>query len=89
MPSIEVEAIRYSSGEQSVSLVGSSMTLTVSELAAIGVRRLSVGGALARAAWGGFMRAAQSLAADGRFDGLPKTPTGTELDSFFAAAERR
>jgi 2-methylisocitrate lyase-like PEP mutase family enzyme len=42
----------------------------VAEIAALGVRRISVGGALARAAWGGFMRAAKMLAEQGRFDGF-------------------
>jgi 2-methylisocitrate lyase-like PEP mutase family enzyme len=40
-------------------------SLGVNDLAALGVRRVSVGGALARAAWGGFARAAQELAAHG------------------------
>ena len=41
---------------------------TVADLAALGVRRISVGGALARAAWGGFLRAAKQIASEGRFD---------------------
>lgn len=51
-------------------LVGSASALSVAEIAALGVRRISVGGALARAAWGGFMRAAKTLAEQGRFDGF-------------------
>jgi len=51
-------------------LVGYASTLSVAEIAALGVRRISVGGALARAAWGGFMRAAKLLADQGRFDGF-------------------
>jgi 2-methylisocitrate lyase-like PEP mutase family enzyme len=51
-------------------LVGHASALTVAEIAALGVRRISVGGALARAAWGGFMRAAKVLAEQGRFDGF-------------------
>ena len=43
-------------------LVGSASELTVADIAALGVRRISVGGALARSAWGGFMRSAQLLA---------------------------
>ena len=50
-------------------LVGGPIGLTVAELAEIGVRRISVGGALARAAWAGFMRA-REIAGDGRFDGF-------------------
>lgn len=48
----------------------------------LGVRRVSVGGALARAAWGGFMRAAQSLA-DGRFDGFADAASGAQLNAQF------
>ena len=63
-------------------LVGSDTALTLDEIAGLGARRISVGAALARTAWGGFMRAARSLAADGRFDfGAPAS--GNELNSFF------
>jgi len=47
-------------------LVGSDFA-TVAELAALGVRRISVGGALARAAWGSFLYAAQEIAEHGTF----------------------
>jgi 2-methylisocitrate lyase-like PEP mutase family enzyme len=50
-------------------LVGSDFT-TVPELAALGVRRISVGGALARAAWSGFLEAAQEIARQGSFTRL-------------------
>jgi len=50
-------------------LVGSDFT-TVAELAALGVRRISVGGALARAAWGSFLYAAQEIAEYGTFGRL-------------------
>ena len=47
-------------------LVGSDFT-TVAELAELGVRRISVGGALARAAWGSFLYAASEIAEHGTF----------------------
>jgi 2-methylisocitrate lyase-like PEP mutase family enzyme len=50
-------------------LVGSDFT-TVAELARLGVRRISVGGALARAAWTGFLQAAREIAERGTFSGL-------------------
>ena len=50
-------------------LVGSDFT-TVAELAALGVRRISVGGALARAAWAGFLAAAREIAEQGAFSRL-------------------
>ena len=64
-------------------LVGSVSELTLSDIAALGVRRVSVGGALARAAWGGFMRAARLLAEPGRFDGFADAASGNELNTFF------
>jgi 2-methylisocitrate lyase-like PEP mutase family enzyme len=57
--------------------------LTMPEIAALGVRRVSVGGALARAAWGGFMRAAKLIAEQGKFDGFADAASGQELDAFF------
>jgi 2-methylisocitrate lyase-like PEP mutase family enzyme len=66
-------------------LVAWPSEFTMQDIAALGVRRVSVGGALARAAWGGFMRAALLLATDGQFAGLGEAATGRDLDSFFAA----
>jgi 2-methylisocitrate lyase-like PEP mutase family enzyme len=65
-------------------LVGHSSELTVEQIAALGVRRISVGGALARSAWGGFMRSARLIAEQGRFDGFADpTPTHQQVDSLF------
>lgn len=66
-------------------LVGSASTLTMADLAALGVRRVSVGGGLARAAWGGFDRAARLLANEGRFDGFADALPGHRLNQFFGA----
>lgn len=64
-------------------LVGSGFT-TVAELAQAGVRRISVGGALARAAWGGFLRAAREIAAQGTFTGLGHGVPFDEIEGLFA-----
>ncbi|MBK7120416.1 MAG: isocitrate lyase/phosphoenolpyruvate mutase family protein [Comamonadaceae bacterium] len=66
-------------------LVGSASELTVADVAALGVRRISVGGALARSAWGGFMRSAQLLAQQGRFDGFADAASGKDLNALFSA----
>jgi len=67
-----------------------AMKLSVAELADLGVRRISVGGALARAAWGGFMRAAQEIAQQGSFNALADAASGAALDKFFGEdLERR
>ena len=64
-------------------LVGAAAQLSVHDIAALGVRRISVGGALARTAWGGFMKAAQQIATEGRFDGFRDAASGTELNKLF------
>jgi 2-methylisocitrate lyase-like PEP mutase family enzyme len=56
----------------------------VAELAALGVRRISVGGALARAAWGGFLEAAREIAERGTFTGLARGVPFAEIDGAFA-----
>jgi len=70
-------------------LVGSTSELTVQDVAALGVRRISVGGAMARAAWGGFLRAARALADTGRFDGFADATPGNELNAFFSKDGQR
>jgi 2-methylisocitrate lyase-like PEP mutase family enzyme len=64
-------------------LLGLASGLSVDAVAALGVRRVSVGGALARAAWGGFMRAARLLAEQGSVAGFDGAAAGSELDAFF------
>ncbi|MFN9031510.1 MAG: oxaloacetate decarboxylase [Betaproteobacteria bacterium] len=64
-------------------LVGWPTDLTVQDLGALGVRRISVGGALARAAWGGFMQAAKEIAEGGTFAGFGEGASGAELNSIF------
>jgi 2-methylisocitrate lyase-like PEP mutase family enzyme len=64
-----------------------SMDLTIADAAALGVRRVSVGGALARAAWGGFIRAATELATLGSFDGFAGAAPHAQLQGLFAATD--
>jgi 2-methylisocitrate lyase-like PEP mutase family enzyme len=63
-------------------LIGSS-GLSVAEAAELGVRRISVGGSLARSAWGGFMRAAREIAEKGTFTELAQGYPGGELNTMF------
>jgi 2-methylisocitrate lyase-like PEP mutase family enzyme len=58
--------------------------LSVASLADLGVRRVSVGSALARAAWGGFSRAARELAESGSFAGFADAASYPDLNRFFA-----
>ena len=83
----EIEAVVAAVAPKPVNLlIGSTSEFTLQDIAAMGVRRVSVGGALARAAWGGFLRAARTLAQDGRFDGFANIPSGAELNAFFGKA---
>lgn len=61
-------------------LVGGVSDLDVAQIAAMGVRRISVGGGLARAAWGGMMRAATALAG-GSFDGFAGAASHPDLNA--------
>ena len=57
--------------------------LSVNRLSDLGVRRISVGSALARVAWGAFMRAAQSIAETGTFDAFAGAAPFAELNNLF------
>lgn len=66
-------------------LVGSpNPALSVSRLADLGVRRISVGAALARVAWGAFIRSARSIKETGSFDSFADTAPFAELDDLFS-----
>jgi 2-methylisocitrate lyase-like PEP mutase family enzyme len=60
-------------------LVGSDFT-TVDALAHLGVRRISIGGALARTAWGGFLRTAREISSSGTFEALRDAVPFDEID---------
>jgi len=64
-------------------LVGSAVPYTLQDIADMGVRRVSVGGAMARTAWGGMMRASQLLRDEGRFDGFGDAASGAVLNQLF------
>jgi 2-methylisocitrate lyase-like PEP mutase family enzyme len=57
-------------------------SLTVSQLADLGVRRISVGSALARVAWGAFVRAARNIATAGTFEDFADSAS-SEIDAVF------
>jgi 2-methylisocitrate lyase-like PEP mutase family enzyme len=64
-------------------LISSNIGLSVADLAGLGVRRISVGSALARTAWTGFMRAANEMANGGTFGGLENLVPFKELNELF------
>lgn len=70
----QVTAVVAAVAPKPVNLLANAPFTTLAEAAALGVRRVSVGGTLARTAWAGFLAAAQEIAEDGtftRFTGLP------------------
>jgi 2-methylisocitrate lyase-like PEP mutase family enzyme len=56
---------------------------TVNDLAALGVRRISVGGTMARVAMHAFLQSARQIAQEGRFDSFSGVVTNAELNKFF------
>ena len=70
----QVRAVIEAVAPKPVNLLMNAPFITVAEAAALGVRRISVGGTFARTAWAGFLEAARELADAGtvsRFEGLP------------------
>jgi 2-methylisocitrate lyase-like PEP mutase family enzyme len=70
-------------------LMAAATGLTVADLASLGVRRISVGSALARVAWGAFIRAARQIRDAGRFDALGDAVPFAEIDRFFRDDQKR
>lgn len=80
----QIEAVVNAVAPQPVNLlVGAAVPFTLQDIAAMGVRRVSVGGAMARVAWGGMMRASQLLMDEGRFDGFADAASGATLNQLF------
>jgi 2-methylisocitrate lyase-like PEP mutase family enzyme len=68
-------------------LVGMAGGASVAEIADMGVRRISVGGALARSAWGGFLRAAKEIAEKGTFEEFARAASYAQINGKFGGAE--
>jgi 2-methylisocitrate lyase-like PEP mutase family enzyme len=80
----EIKAIVEAVAPKPVNLLMSTNTgLKVQDVAALGVRRISVGSSLARAAWTGFIRAAKLIAEEGSFGGFDGTVAFADLNGFF------
>lgn len=64
-------------------LIGGPIGLTMRDAESLGARRVSVGGAFARAGWGGFIRSAKELLEQGRFEELARATSYDELQRLF------
>lgn len=82
----DVRAVVEAVAPKPLNVLVSSDFTTVEEMREIGVRRISVGGALARAAWAGFFAAAREIAESGTFRALAKATPGAELERAFGEA---
>lgn len=82
----EIEQIVKAVSPKAVNVLVSSPSkeLTVSRLADLGVRRISVGSSLSRVAWGAFIRAAQSIATTGSFEAFAEAVPFAELNGVFS-----
>jgi len=80
----QISAIVKAVHPKPVNLLIGSSGLSVAEAADLGVRRISVGGSLARTAWAGFMRAAREIAEKGSFAELGNGYPGGELNKMFS-----
>jgi 2-methylisocitrate lyase-like PEP mutase family enzyme len=84
----DISAIVSAVAPKPVNVLVSTDFTTVAQLAEAGVRRISVGGALARAAWTGFLSAAREIAATGTFSALARNIPVPEMNKLFGAARR-
>ncbi len=86
----QIEAVVKAVAPKSVNFLGGgAFGFTVNDLAAMGVRRISVGGSLARAAMHAFIRTATEIAKEGKFDGFAGLVTNPELNKFYDQDRKR
>ena len=80
----QISAIVQAVAPKPVNVLAVADSMTVDGLAALGVRRVSVGGSLARTAWTGFLRAAKEIAERGTFTGFAGIVAVPEMNRLFA-----
>jgi 2-methylisocitrate lyase-like PEP mutase family enzyme len=86
----QIEAVVQAVAPKPVNFLGGgAFGFTVDDLAAMGVRRISVGGSLARVAMHAFIRTATEIAKDGKFDGFAGLISNADLNKFFSEDRAR
>jgi len=86
----QIEAVVKAVAPKPVNFLNSgAFGFTVSDIAAMGVRRISVGGSLARVAMHAFIRTATEIAKDGKFDGFAGLISNPELNKFFSEDRKK
>lgn len=79
----DISAVVKAVAPKPVNLLIAGNWMTVAEAAALGVRRISVGGALARSAWSGFAKAAKEILDSGSFSGFASAGPAINLNEIF------
>lgn len=77
--------VKAAGGKPVNTLIYGDFGLSVADIAATGTRRISIGGALARAAWAAFIEATRLIAEEGSFKGFAGNGHSAPLNPFFAA----
>jgi 2-methylisocitrate lyase-like PEP mutase family enzyme len=86
----QIEAVVKAMAPKPVNFLNSgAFGFSVSDLAAMGVRRISVGGTMARLAMHAFIKSAREIAQDGKFDSFAGVVPNAELNKFFAEDRKR
>ena len=85
----QITAVVKAVAPKPVNLLVSTSAFTVAEIAAMGVRRISVGGTLARVAWTAVMQSARQIAETGKFDSFAGVIPNSELNALFRADRSR
>jgi 2-methylisocitrate lyase-like PEP mutase family enzyme len=85
----EVAAVVKAVAPKPVNVLAGGTAFTVARLRELGVRRISVGAALSRTAWGAFLRAAGEIAEKGSFDGFAAAEPFSRLNAFFIEDGKR
>ena len=84
----DIRAVVTAVAPRPVNVLVASDFATVDQLADAGVRRISVGGALARAAWTGFLQSAREIAERGTFSGLGEALSHPDINNRFGVPSR-
>ena len=84
LPLADIDAVVKAVAPKPVNVLVSTDYATLPQLAALGVRRISVGSALARTAWTSFLASAREIAEHGTFSGLGRAKPFAEVDRLFA-----
>ena len=80
----QIAAVVKAVAPKPVNFLMTAIDLTVNDLASLGVRRISLGGTLARVCWTAVIRVARDIATAGKFDSLAGTIANAELNGFFS-----